>query len=247
MGLEWWYSGVGLFRNRETAACNFIPTDLKTVKMQISRRTQLNIDLGAPFAMSRFKVKSRKTENTDGTTHVPSLMTSQGTTLGAADAAGHWGLSSPARALVLPAIPCVEQKQEPSGVCGINREGLGARLLGEAKQLDRSVGGCTWYLRGNLSSSHHPPTMPPPWPAPENGTPPLGRWPWSNTPPRERKSICLLSYLLGLWGHPACSPLLPTPIRKGIEILFNIYLFGCTRSQLWHWGSSLQYAGFFFF
>lgn len=104
--------------------------------------------------------KDKKTQT--GRHTVPSLMTSQNTTLGAADATGHWELSSPARALVLPATPCVEQKQEPSGMCGINRGGLGARLLGEAKQLDRSFGGYTWYLRGNLSSSHHLPTMPPP-------------------------------------------------------------------------------------
>lgn len=67
---------MGLFRNHETAACNFIPTDLKIVKMQISRRIPLNVELGTPFAVSHCKVKSRKTKNTDGTTHVPSLMTS---------------------------------------------------------------------------------------------------------------------------------------------------------------------------
>lgn len=34
MGLERWCSGLDLFRNHESAACNFIPTDLMTVKIQ---------------------------------------------------------------------------------------------------------------------------------------------------------------------------------------------------------------------
>lgn len=57
-----------------------------------------------------------KIRNTERKTHGPwSLITSQSTTLGAADATTP-GASSPARALVLLVISRVEQKQEPSGV-----------------------------------------------------------------------------------------------------------------------------------
>ena len=229
--------------------------DSKNTK--ISRRIQLNVELRIPFTVSHCKAKSRKTKKhrKEDTWFLVSHHLTEHHTGGCWR---HWtpgaflsseGTGSPGDILCgakARSIRCVRYKQRR----------LGCQALREAKQLDGSFGECTWYSRGNLSSSHSPrPTMPPP-PRP----PPrpdhhqrmechsLGRWPWSNTSPRERKSISLLFCLLGLWGHLACFFVANTKSQgnRNSFFLFNIYLFGCARSQFWHSGSSLQYVGFCF-
>ena len=137
-------------------------------------------------------------------------------------------------------IRCVRYKQRK----------LGCQALREAKQLDRSFGGCSWYSRGNLSISHRPP---PTMPAPTvlTTTREWNTTPWRDDleaiplPEKGRASLCCSDS----WVFEATllASLLPTPNHRDRKsfFLFNIYLFAVPGpsmgSQGLHrsvWGSS---------